>query len=68
MRPYEAAVTTVGMGALGIMVAYIMYYLDANGIWLDQYITVGAPIQEVMAIIIIIFLVVGVLIAAMRSR
>lgn len=68
MKAYEAAITTVGMGALGIMVAYIMWYLDDKGIWLDQYITVGAPIQEIMAIIILIFLVVGVLIAAMRSR
>ena len=68
MRSYEAAVTTIGMGLLGAMIAYIMWYLNDKGIWIDQYISVGAPIQEVMAIIIIIFTLVGVLIAAMRSR
>jgi len=45
-----------------------MYYLDDKGIWIDQYISVGAPIEEVMAIIIVIFLLVGVIISAMRSR
>ena len=68
MRPYDAAVTTIGVGTLGIFVAYIIWYLDDSGIWIDQYISVGAPIEEVMAIIVIIFIIVGVLIAAMRSR
>ena len=68
MRAYEAVVTTVGMGLIGMMVAYIIWYLNDKGIWIDQYISVGAPIAEVMAIIIIIFLLVGVLIAGMRSR
>lgn len=68
MRAYDAAVTTIGLGALGIFVAYIFYYLEDNGIWIDQFTTATAPIEEVMAIIIIIFLLVGVIIAAMRSR
>ena len=68
MRAYEAVVTTVGMGLIGMMVAYIIWYLNDKGIWIDQYISVGAPIAEVMAIIILIFLLVGVLIAGMRSR
>jgi len=68
MKAYEAAMTTIGIGTLGTLVAYIMYYLDDKGIWIDQYISVGAPIEEVMAIIIVIFLLVGVIISAMRSR
>lgn len=68
MRAYRAVMTTIGIGTLGILVAYIFWYLDAEGIWIDQYISVGAPIQEVMAIIIVIFVLVGVIIAAMRSR
>lgn len=68
MRAYEAAVTTIGVGTIGIFIAYIVWYLNDTGIWVDQYITAGAPIQELMAAIMIVFLLVGVLLAAMRSR
>jgi len=68
MKAYDAAVTTIGIGTLGIFVAYIIWYLNDKGIWIDQYVTAGAPIQEIMAIIIVIFILVGVIIAAMRSR
>ena len=68
MKAYEAAMTTIGLGALGIFVAYIVWYLNDNGIWVDQFVTASAPIQEVMAIVIVIFLLVGVLIAAMKRR
>lgn len=68
MTEFEAAMTTIGVGAIGIFVAYIFYYLNDKGIWIDQYITESTTIQEVMAVIIVIFLLVGVLLAAMRSR
>lgn len=68
MRAYDAAVTTIGMGAIGIFVAYIFWYLNDEGIWVDQAITASTTIQEIMAIIIVIFLLVGVLLSAMRSR
>ena len=67
MKAYEAAMTTIGVGALGIFVAYIVWYLNNNKIWVDQFVTASSPIQEIMAIIIMIFLLVGVLLAAMRS-
>lgn len=66
MTAYEAAVTTIGIGSIGIFVAYIFWYLNDNGIWLDQYVTAGTPIQEIMAITIMIFLLVGVILSAMR--
>jgi len=68
MRAYDAAVTTIGMGAIGVFVAYIFWYLNDKGIWVDQAITASTTIQEIMAIIIVIFLLVGVLLGAMRSR
>lgn len=67
MKTYEAAMTTIGVGTIGIFIAYIFWYLNDKGIWVDQYITAATPIQEVMAVIIVIFLLVGVLIAAMRK-
>lgn len=67
MRTYEAAMTTIGIGTIGIFIAYIFWYLDNAGIWVDQYITAATPIQEVMAIIIVIFILVGVLMAAIRK-
>ena len=68
MTSYETAVTTIGIGSIGIFVAYIFWYLDDKGIWIDQAVTASTTIQEIMAIIIIIFLLVGVLLGAMRSR
>lgn len=68
MRAYDAAITTIGFGAIGIFVAYIFWYLNDEGIWVDQAITASTTIQEIMAIIIVIFLLVGVLLSAMRSR
>jgi len=68
MTAYDAAVTTIGIGSIGIFVAYIFWYLNDNGIWVDQAITTSTTIQEIMAIIIVIFLLVGVLLAAMRSK
>lgn len=68
MRAYDAAVTTIGMGAIGIFVAYIFWYLNEYEIWVDQAVTTSTTIQEIMAIIIVIFLLVGVILGAMRSR
>ena len=67
-KSYEAAVTTIGLGTIGILVAYVVWYLNDNSIWVDQYITVNTPIQEIMAIIVFLFLLVGVLMSALRSR
>jgi len=68
MTAYDAAVTTIGIGCIGVFVAYIFWYLNDKGIWVDQAITASTTIQEIMAIIIIIFILVGVILAAMRSR
>lgn len=66
MRAYDSAVITIGFGTLGIFIAYIIWYLNDNSIWVDQYITANTPIQEIMAMIIIIFILVGVLLAVMK--
>ena len=68
MTSYDAAVTVIGIGSIGIFVAYIFWYLNENGIWIDQAITASTTIEEIIAIIIVIFLLVGVLLAAMRSK
>jgi len=68
LTAYDAAVTTIGIGSIGIFVAYIFWYLNEEGIWIDQAITASTTIQEIMAVIILIFLLVGVLLGAMKSR
>jgi len=68
LTAYDAAVTTIGIGSIGVFVAYIFWYLNDKGIWIDQAITATTTITEIMAIIIVIFILVGVLLAAMRSR
>ena len=68
MTDYDSAVTVIGIGSIGIFVAYIFWYLNEEGIWIDQAITATTTIENIMTIIILIFLLVGVLLGAMRSR
>ena len=68
MRSYDAAVTTIGFGVLGIFVASIFWYLNKEKIWIDQMITGSTSMEDIMIIVIVIFLLVGVILAAMRSR
>ena len=68
MTAYDAALTTIGIGSIGIFVAYIFWYLNDKKIWIDQAITDSTSITEIMAVVILIFLLVGVLLGAMKSR
>jgi len=68
MTDYDSAVTVIGIGSIGIFVAYIFWYLNEEKIWIDQAITESTSISDVMAIIILVFILVGVILAAMRSR
>jgi hypothetical protein len=66
MKGSEAAVTTIGIGSIGVFVAYIFSYLNEKGIVVDQYVNEAATVEEIMAVIMIIFLLVAVVIAAAR--
>lgn len=66
MTAQDSAVTVIGVGAIGIFVAYIFYHLYTERIWVDEYVTELTSITEIMAVIVMVFILVGVLLAAMR--
>ncbi len=53
-------------GMIGIGNAGLAKFLYDNGIWLDAYITGTQTIEELMFIIIIIWLIVGLIIGSTR--
>lgn len=50
----------------GAFLAGLFKYLYDEGIWLDQFIQAPNTIEEFMLIVVIIFFLVGVIVAAMR--
>ncbi len=53
-------------GMIGIGFAGLSKFLYDNGIWLDVYISGTQTIEELMFIIIIIWLMVGLIIGSLR--
>jgi len=54
------------MGALGIIFAAITKHLNDTGILIDEFITGTITITDVMIVIILVFFVCGVILAALR--
>jgi len=53
-------------GTIGIGFAGLSNYLYLNNIWLDAYITVTNTIEEFMAVVIIIWMIIGFIIGAVK--
>ena len=51
-------------GMIGIILAFILYGLNINGIIIDEYISASLTIEEVMALTIIVWSLIGVGLAA----
>ena len=51
---------------IGVFIAGIVNYLFTNGIWIDNYIQAGQTITELMYIIVIMWIIVGFIIASVR--
>jgi len=51
---------------IGIFISGIVNYLVTNGIWLDNYIQAGQTVSELMVIIVIIWVIIGFIVASAR--
>jgi hypothetical protein len=66
-RDYVPVVTIFGFGFFGIIMAAIAKVANDEGVIIDEFITGSITITDLMAIIIIIFLLAGVVVAVVRS-
>jgi len=53
-------------GMMGIVLAFILYLLHINGIVIDEYVTGSITIENIMAITIIVWAMVGVMVAVIK--
>lgn len=65
-REVRAGMTVLLMGLLGIIVGGMVYVLYETGIVVDEYITGSIQVEEVMAIFVLVFLLLGGVIAVIR--
>lgn len=49
---------------VGVVLAFILYGLYTEGVIIDEYVTGSITIEEVMAMTIVIWTIIGVVIAA----
>lgn len=63
-KPFEKFAITFICGMVGVVLAFILYGLYTNGVVIDEYITGTITIEEVMALTIIAWTVIGVVISA----
>lgn len=66
-KDFEALVIVLIFGVLGVICAMIIYELDARGILIDEFITSSITVTDLQAFVIIVWLIVGVLVAAIKS-
>lgn len=66
MRGEGTALIVFGFGGLGVLLAFIVERLYTEGIVVDELLGPASTITELQAIIIIVFILLGVVIAATR--
>jgi len=62
----QAVLAIMGCGFVGVIFAAILKILNDQGTMIDEFITGTITITDLMAIVIIIFLLVGVIIAVVK--
>ena len=65
-RDVRAGVTAMFCGFVGVIMAAIEYTLWEEGILLDEFVTGSITIADLMAITIVIWLIIGVIVAVTR--
>ena len=66
-RDFRSVMMVVAFGCIGIIFAAIEQILYVQGTIIDEFIAGSIAITDLMAITIIIWLLVGVILAAVRS-
>ena len=62
----STALIVFGFGGLGVLLAFIVERLYTAGIVVDELIGPASTITELQAIIVVVFMLLGVVIAATR--
>lgn len=65
-KPFDKFAITFICGMVGVVLAFILYGLYTNGVIIDEYVTGSITIEEVMAFTIIVWTIIGVVIAAIK--
>jgi hypothetical protein len=65
-RDFDAMMIVVIMGCLGVILAFIEYVLYSRGILRDEIVTGSVTISNLMACTVILFLLVGMVLASLR--
>ena len=64
---FEWMLIVIVFGILGIVVAMIIYNLNVQGILVPEFLTGSITITQVMAGIIILFIIGGIVVAAIKK-
>ena len=62
----EAGVVVIGMGSLGVILAFIVGLMNTRGIIFDELITGSITISDLQIAIIILFLLCGMIMGALK--
>ena len=66
-REMRMVLTVAGCGFIGIIIAAIFKVLHDKGTVIDEFITGSITLPELMALVIILFLLVGVILGAITK-
>lgn len=66
-RDFRMVALIVGCGLVGVLFAAIEQIMYEQGVIVDEFISGSIALPDLMAITIIIFLLVGVILAAVKS-
>jgi hypothetical protein len=66
MGKESTALIVFGFGGLGVLLAFIVERLYTAGIVIDELLGPASTITELQAIIVVVFMLLGVVIAATR--
>ena len=66
-KDFETLIIIVVFAVIGIIMSMFLKTLYDRGIIIDEFVSETITITEIMAIVIILFLVVGVIVAATKK-
>ena len=63
----QAAMYTLGCGLIGILLAAMEYVMYTEGVIVDEFISGSVTLPDLMAFTIIIWIIIGVVLAVSRD-
>lgn len=66
-RDIRAGAIVLGFGFFGVIFSAMLYIMYERGIYVDEMLSASFPIAELMTVIVILFLLIGVVVAMLKS-